>query len=137
MIIAAAVNLEKALIGIGNKLEKKYGVDNKKYQIIQSKISQLRDATEQFTRDFAKPIDESQNYHEIISQLDKTLRQSIGTYVKAVEITRAEAMTLAETVEKDKRRFHGFFHKNYDLVSKLNAALENSSNVLKNVMVKK
>ncbi|CAM2939070.1 Uncharacterised protein [Legionella steigerwaltii] len=135
IVVGAAVNLEKALIEIANKLEKKYGVGHEKYQIIQRKIKQLQSATEQLTRDFAKPIDESNNYYEIISQLDKTLRQSIKTYAKAAEITKEEAIALAKPDVRSGR--HRFFHSNYDVVSKLNDALEESSDMLKNVVVKK
>lgn len=135
IIVAAAVNLEKALIEIANKLEKKSGVHNEKYQIIQSKIKQLKSTTEQLTRDFAKPVDESNNYYEIISQLDKTLRQSIKTYFKAAEITKEEAVALAKPVEKSGR--HGFFQSKDNVVSKINDALEVSSDMLRKVTVKK
>ncbi|QMT61612.1 hypothetical protein [Legionella sp. PC997] len=135
MVVGAAVNLERALIKIRNKLEKKYGVDNEKYQVIENKIKQIQSATEQLTRNFARPIDESKNYYEIISQLDKTLRQSIKTYIKAAEITKEDAKILAQPVGKSGR--NRFFHSKYDVVSKINNALEESSDMLKNVPVKK
>ncbi|PWY55452.1 hypothetical protein DGG96_11780 [Legionella qingyii] len=135
MIVEAAVNLERALITIRNKLEEKYGESNEKYQIIQNKINQIKSATEQLTRDFITPIDESSNYYETISQLDKTLRQSIKTYIKAAELSKEEAITLAKPVAKTGR--HKFFHSKYDVVSKINDALEESSDMLKNVTGKK
>lgn len=136
MIVAAAVNLERALIEVSNKLEKKYGVSNEKYQMIQRKINGVRRATELLTRDFAKPIDESNNYYEVISQLDKTLRKSIKIYIKAAEITDEEAIALAKPVART-RHSPKFFHSNYDVVSKINDALEASDDMLKSVIVKK
>ncbi|MCW8400921.1 hypothetical protein OQJ26_19255, partial [Legionella sp. PATHC038] len=123
--------MEKALIEIANKLEKKYGVSNEKYPIIQSKIKQLKSATQQLTQDFAKPVDESNNYYEILSQLDKTLRQSIKTYIKAAEITKEEAVALAKPIEKNRRL--GFFQSKDNVVSKINDALEASSDMLRKV----
>lgn len=73
----------------------------------------------------------------MISQLDKTLRQSIKTYIKAAEITDEEAIALAKPVERTRRHSPKFFHSNYDVVSKVNDALEASSDMLKNVIVKK
>ncbi|WP_454782282.1 hypothetical protein [Legionella sp. WA2022007384] len=135
MLVGAAVNLEKALVDIRNKLEKKYGVSNEKYQIIQNKINQIQSVTEQLTRDFARPVDESKNYYEIISKLDKTLRQSIKAYAKAADITQEEAIALAKPVARTGR--DRFFHSKYDVVSKINEALDESSEMLKTVPVKK
>ncbi|ASQ46728.1 hypothetical protein [Legionella clemsonensis] len=136
MIIAAAVNLERAFINTSNKLEKKYGLSHEKCQIVQNKIHQLRTVTEQLTSDFAKPIDESTNYYEIISALDRTLRHSIKTYLKAAEITNEEAMTLAKPV-KPKGHSSRFFRTNYEVISKVNEALEESNRSLKAVIEKK
>ncbi|MCW8419028.1 hypothetical protein OQJ18_02565 [Fluoribacter dumoffii] len=134
ILIAAAVNLEKALIHLSDKLEKKFGPSNEKYKIIQNKIVQLKSATEEITRDFITPVDETSNYYDIISQLDKTLRKSVKTFVQAAAITKEEATTLAKPVEISWR--HKFFPQ-YDVISKINEALKASDDSIKNIIAKK
>lgn len=138
MIISATVKLEAALINIRDKLEKKYGINNEKYDIITSKITKLQTLIGQLTKDFAEPINETNNYNEIVFQLDKILQDSIKAYSRAAEITSEEKTQLAKYVSKKENHFNRFFHRPpaVDVISKTSKALNESGEILKKVMVK-